>query len=258
MAELSLDRVDVRAGDALVVREASLQVTAGSLTVLLGPNGAGKTSLLRAAAGLIAPASGRVCLDGVDPRALAPQDRARRLAYLPQTRPLAWPLRVQDVIALGRYAYGAAPGALGDTDAAAVQRALAACDLEALATRRTDTLSGGELARVHMARALATEAPVLLADEPAAALDLKHQYAVMAVLRGFADAGGAVLAVLHDVALAARFASTLIWMKEARLVAAGPPADTLTAQRLAEVYGVDAAVSHGPHGPSIVVQGAAG
>ena len=112
-----------------------------------------------------------------------PQQRARQLSYLPQRRPLAWPSPVRDVVSLGRYAWGCAPGRLGVEDITAVNSALAACDLLEMAERSTDTLSGGELARVHCARAFATEAPLLFADEPVASLDPRHRFRIMELIR---------------------------------------------------------------------------
>ena len=164
--------------------------------------------------------------------------RARRVAYLPQQRPLAWPNTVRDVVALGRFAYGAAPGKLSPADAEAVDRAIAQCGLADLGDRNTDTLSGGELARVHCARAFAANAPLLVADEPVAALDPRHQFSTMDIVRQFVDDGGGALVVLHDIALAARYATRMVWMKESRIVADGPPEETLTSERLAEIYGV--------------------
>ena len=162
--------------------------------------------------GLAPRAGGAVSAAGRDPLRLDPAERARRIAYLPQARSLAWPLRVRDVVALGRFAHGAAPGRLGAEDAAAVSRALASCRLASLADRLSDTLSGGELARTHVARAMAAEAPFLLADEPTAALDPLHQHQVMRLVRAYADAGRGVLVVMHDAALAARAADRLVWM----------------------------------------------
>ena len=242
MSELALDRLCVALDGRVVVREASLSVRRGELVALLGANGAGKTTLLRGLLGLAPRAAGAVRAGGEDPARLAPAERARRIAYLPQARPVAWPLRVRDVVALGRFAHGAALGRLGDADAAAVSRALSACHLEALADRPCTTISGGELARTHVARAMAAEASFLLADEPTAALDPLHQHQVMRLVRGYADGGRGVLVVMHDAALAARMADRLVWMAGGRLVADGPPGATLTAERLAAVYGVRAAV----------------
>ena len=225
-----------------VVRDAALRLAPGELVALLGPNGAGKTTLLRAILGLAGRSAGRVRVGDADPARLPAAERARRIAYLPQARPLAWPLRVRDVVALGRFAYGASPGRLRAADAAAVGRALSACGLEALAERRCDTLSGGELSRTHVARAMAAQAPLLVADEPTASLDPLHQHQVMALIRAGVDAGGGALVVLHGGALAARFADRLLWMREGRIVADGPPEDTLTPERFAEVYGVRAVV----------------
>lgn len=228
-----------------IVDRASFALEAGELVALLGPNGAGKTSLVRLALGLLASPAASVTIDGQPLDALDPSARARRIAYLPQQRPLAWPQRVRDVVALGRFAHGVALGRLGVADAEAVDRALAACDVTGLADRAADTLSGGEMARVHLARALAADAPLILADEPIAALDPRHQHDVMALFRGFADRGGGALVVLHDLALAARYADRLIWMKDGRIVADGPVAETLTPARITDVYGVRARIAGG-------------
>ena len=242
MAELSVHGLDVTLARREVLQGASLRVGPGEMVVLLGPNGAGKTVLLRAVLGLVKRSRGSVRAGGDDPARLPAGERARRIAYLPQSRTLGWPVRVRDVVALGRFAHGASPGRLRGEDAAAVERALSACDLDTLAERRCDTLSGGELSRTHVARAVAAEAPLLLADEPTEALDPLHQHQVMSLIRGYADAGNGALVVLHEAALAARFADRLAWIHEGRIVADGPPEETLTPERMAEVYGVRATV----------------
>ena len=242
MADLAVEGLCVGLGGRTVVRDAAWRLGAGELVALLGANGAGKTTVLRAVLGLIPRVAGDVRIGGDDPARMSPSARARRVAYLPQVRPLAWPVRVRDVVALGRFAHGAALGRLADTDASAVARALTACDLERFTERPCTTLSGGELARVHVARALAADAPFLLADEPTAALDPLHEHQVMRLLRTGADAGRGVLVVMHDAALAARIADRLLWMADGRIVADGSPEETLTPARLAEVYGVQAAV----------------
>ncbi|MEL7449656.1 MAG: ABC transporter ATP-binding protein, partial [Pseudomonadota bacterium] len=208
--------------------------------------------VLPAALGLVPPTAGGATLGGDDTASLSPQQRARRASYLPQQRPLAWPSPVRDVVSLGRFAHGAALGRLGDADQQAVARALDACDLMQMADRATDTLSGGELARVHFARAFAAEAPLLIADEPVAALDPRHQHRLMELVRAFVDQGGGALIVLHDIALAARFAGRLLWMRDGRIVADGSPTDTLSAAQLADVYGIKASVE----GLNVLIEGA--
>ncbi|MFD1787145.1 ABC transporter ATP-binding protein [Sphingomonas floccifaciens] len=230
----------LRYGD--IIAEASLSVAPGELVALLGPNGAGKTTLLRLLLGLSTLDGGRVEIDGKPVAKLSPAERARQVAYLPQTRPVAWPARVRDIVALGRFAHGSA-GRLGSTDAAAVERAIDACDLGHLANRAADTLSGGEAARMHLARALAAEAPLLIADEPVASLDPRHQHRVMALLSQFVAGGGGALVVLHDLDLAARYADRLIWMMDGWIVADGSVAETMTAATIAAVYGVEARVT---------------
>ncbi len=242
MTELLARGLTLKAGGAVLVEDADLRLAQGELVALLGPNGAGKTSLIRAALGLARPDAGAATLAGRDTAGLRPALRARSLAYLPQLRPLAWPNTVRDVVALGRFSRGAAPGRLRGADAEAVEQAIRSCGLARLARRRADTLSGGELARMHCARAFAAQAPLLAADEPTAALDPRHQFLILDLIAGFVREGGGALVVLHDLRLAARYASRLVWMKGGRILADGPPAETLSAARIGEVYGVRARV----------------
>jgi len=244
--------VVVRLGDALVVDGAALDLRAGELTVLIGPNGAGKTTLMRALAGLV-PAEGRIEIDGKPLSGLTARDRARRIAYLPQGHVFHWPMPVAAVVALGRYAYGDAFSAITDADRRAVERALAATDTDGFANRAVTTLSGGERARVALARALACEAPILLTDEPTVSLDPRHQLVVMGLLARAAHDGGAVLAIGHDLALAARFADRIVIMDRGRLVADGAPREVLTAERIAAVFGVEAVITDDALGPHPVL-----
>lgn len=252
MTKLEAAGLGLQADGKTILEHASFCLAPGVLTAVLGANGAGKTSLLRTSLGIIRPTAGIACIDGEDTTLIQPSSRARKVAYLPQLRPLAWPNRVRDVVALGRFAHGAALGRFGQTDRAAIERAINACDLLHLADRQCNTLSGGELARVHCARAFAAEAPLLIADEPIAALDPRHQFRILDLIRAFVDDGGGALLVLHDVALAVRYADRLIWMKEGRVIAEGSVKDTLTSELLANTYGVNATVV----GHSVDIKGA--
>jgi iron complex transport system ATP-binding protein len=239
-ARLVLDRVGVTVGGQALVSGVAADLQGGALVALLGPNGAGKTTLLRAIAGLM-PAEGAITLDGAALARLSPRERAQRIGYLPQGHQAHWPLPARDIVALGRYPHGAGdPSRLSAPDAAAVAEAMARADVSAFALRDVRTLSGGERARVMMARVFAVGAPVLLADEPTAALDPRHQLAIMAALKAEAERGALVLAVTHDLVLAARFADQALLLHEGRLVADGAPANVLTAARLEQVYGVRA------------------
>lgn len=253
MTELRANNLSLRIGNNILIDDVSLTLRPGDLTVILGANGSGKTSALRCALGLTSADKGTASLGEDDVRTLSSTQRARRLSYLPQLRPLAWPNTVEDVVALGRYSYGAAPGRLQGADANAVASALLACDLENFAQRRCDTLSGGELARVHCARAFAAEAPLLIADEPLAALDPRHQFRIMDLISGFVARGGGALVVVHDISLAARYATRLLWMKDGRILADGSTSETLTAERILAVYGVNALVDK----LSVTMEGAA-
>ena len=254
MTKLVANKLSVVAGDATLLKDASMSLTNGELVAILGPNGAGKTSLLRALLGLVEVAGGGATLDRHDCAQLTATARARLVAYLPQRRPLAWPNKVRDMVALGRFAHGAALGRLKEQDAAAVAAAIESCDLQHLADRTADTLSGGEIARVHFARAIAARAPLLVADEPTAALDPLHQLGIIQLVRDFVDAGSGALVVLHDVALASRFADRLIWMRDGEIVAQGTPQETLSAERMRDVYGVQAHVAFDSHGVDIRIE----
>jgi iron complex transport system ATP-binding protein len=248
MTELRVDNVTVMADNLTLVKDASLVLKPGELVAVLGPNGAGKTSLLRAILGLTKRHKGSSTLGGVEVDELSAMQRAKLVSYLPQRRPLAWPNIVRDVVALGRFSHGVALGRLSELDAKAVDSAIESCDLSYLAERHTDTLSGGELARVHVARAIAAQAPLLIADEPIAALDPRHQLGILELIRNYVDNGGGALLVLHEIALATRFADRLIWMKDGKIVADGSPTDTCTEQQMRDVYAVSASVKSDSNG----------
>ena len=240
MSALAAKNVTVRLGAREIVRDASLTLNAGELVALVGPNGAGKTTLMRALAGLI-PADGAIALDGRPLSSLKARERARAIAYLPQGHVFHWPMSVAAIVMLGRAPHADTFSSTTPDDRAAVARALAMTETEAFADRAVTTLSGGERARVALARALATQAPVLLADEPTAALDPRHQLTVMELLRQAARGGGAVLAIMHDLTLAARFADRVAVMDRGAIVADGDPAAAMSHERLAAVFGIESA-----------------
>jgi iron complex transport system ATP-binding protein len=216
----------------------SLEARAGELVGLLGPNGAGKSTLVRLAAGLLAPASGRVRLCGLDPHSAPRRAVARLCALVPQEPQASWPFTVRETVMMGRAPHQGLLGIANRFDRGAVDGALRACDLEGLADRRLDALSGGERRRVFFARALAQEPKVLLLDEPTAFLDLAHQVAAMEMARIAARGGLCVLAVLHDLNLAADACDRLVVLSRGRLADEGRPGDVLTAERVREVWGV--------------------
>jgi len=233
---LEFTAASVLLGNRVVVAEVSLTIARGEIVALLGANGAGKTSLLRAALGFAPVQFGTVRLAGDDPALLSARQRALRAAYLPQRPQAVWPVSVERLVALGRYAHGAAPDRLSPRDQAVVDAALEACALTALCNRRMDEISGGEKARAHLARALAQQAPLLLLDEPTAGLDPAQALGVADILRARA-AEGAVLFSTHDVALAARVAQRVLLLKEGHVIAEGAPAAALTPAALEAAYG---------------------
>lgn len=239
MRLLSAENLSVTLGRRRVVDDISFDLRKGELVALVGPNGAGKTTLVRALAGLV-PADGKVFLNGGPLQERSPRERARNLAYLPQGHLFHWPMPVAEIVALGRYPHADPFSAPTEADRAAVQRALAATATLELAARPVVTLSGGERARVALARALATEASILLADEPTASLDPRHQLVVMNLLHSITRKGAAVMAILHDLALAARFADRVLVIQSGRVVADGPPEEAISREVIARVFGVEA------------------
>lgn len=239
MSRLAARGVACRRGDRVILDSVDIVLESGAVTALVGPNGSGKTTLLRHLAGLDAPAAGQVALDGQPLAALGALVRAQRIAYLAQAAAVYWPLLGRDVVSLGRLPHGAdLSRPLAAADSAAVQRALGRVDGMALAGRSIDTLSQGERARLMLARILATEAEVVLADEPVANLDPAYALDVMTVLRAEAARGAVVVVSLHDLGLAARFADRVIVLAGGRVTADGPASEALRPVVIDEAYGI--------------------
>jgi iron complex transport system ATP-binding protein len=239
-ALLTAQALSVTLGGRAVLNDVSLSLSRGHLVALVGPNGAGKTTLLRALAGLL-PSRGEIHVGGDKLSSLRLSERARRFAYLPQGHVVHWPLPARDIVALGRMPHGATdPARLSPKDTDAVTRAMQATDVVEFGDRRVTELSGGERSRVALARVLAVEAPVILADEPTASLDPRYQIDVMRNLRKAADAGTLVIVVTHDLGLAARFADTVLVLSEGHLVAQGSPAEALSERIMADVFRISA------------------
>ena len=250
---LQLSEVDVELGGRVVVRRASATVAAGDLVVIVGPNGAGKTSLLRALAGFITPRAGSVRCFGRDPASGSRKELARDLAYLPQQYDLAFPFAVEEIVLLGRYAHQRGLGLAGDADLAAARDAMCACDVEHLAARRFDELSGGEQRRVILAQALCQGARALLLDEPTTGLDPAHAKSVFQLVRAKCDAGGAAVLATHDLDLALRFGGTMWLVADGCLAARGAPADVLASAATRAAFGLEIHVGALPSGEKFAV-----
>jgi len=242
MSLVEVSRVTFGYRAAPVLRDVSFAIGAGELVALCGPNGAGKSTLLRLLLGLHAPSSGQVALAGVPLASLSRRQIARHAALLPQDAPADVPLSVREAVSLGRLPHLGRLQPETGADVDAVARALAATDTTELAERPINELSGGERHRVHLARALAQEAPLLLLDEPIAGLDLAHQLQALDLLRATVDRGHAAVVALHDLSLAGRRCDRVLLLAGGALRADAPPAQVLTPELIARHFGVRADV----------------
>lgn len=239
MIALAARAIVCRRGTRTVLQGVDLSFSQGEVVAIVGPNGAGKTTLLRHLAGLEKPASGRVEIEGKAVDGLDALQRARRVAFLPQGASVYWPLLGRDLVALGRLPHGANLGRpLVAADAEAIDRALARVDGATLADRPIDTLSQGERARLMLGRTLATEAGILLADEPVASLDPAYALDAMAILRAEAARGACVVVSLHDLGLAARFSDRVVVLARGTVAADGAPPAALRSEVIDAAYGV--------------------
>ena len=242
MSLLTLTNFGVRRGPCDILRGIDLEVGAGEVVGIIGPNGAGKTTLMRGALGLLA-STGRSSLADLDPRA-----RGRAVSWLPQAREIAWPMSVERLVMLGRTPHLGAGQRASAEDTAAVERALQRMDLGGFRNRTATQLSGGEQARALIARALAQETPLLMADEPIAGLDPAHQIATMQTFASLADEGHSVIVSLHDLGLAARHCTRMVVIGGGGIVADGTPRAVLTPELLRETFGISAYVQDTPEG----------
>lgn len=242
---IEAETISVRLGSVDALQAVDFSANAGEIVGLIGPNGSGKTTLLRALANLRAPDSGWVRYAGRSAADVGAPELSRQIAYLAQGGEVHWPMRVEALVALGRLPHRRRLQRSAAADRAAIESAMLAADVAFLRERTMSQISGGERMRVLLARALAVEAPMLLADEPVAALDPLHQLQVMELLRRKAADGGGVVVVLHDLALAARFCDRLVLLSNGRVLATGEPAAVLTDANLAAAFGVD--VVRGEH-----------
>jgi iron complex transport system ATP-binding protein len=246
-AVLSLDDASFSYGGPRVLEGLYLHVGPGETVAVLGPNGSGKTTLLRLGCGTLRPTSGTVRLAGMDPARMAPKERARMVAVVPQDNPLLFEFSAHEVVLMGRSPHLGILGLDGPADRAIVEQAMEITEVAALGERPFRTLSGGERQRVIIARALAQQPCVLLLDEPTAFLDLRHQLGVYQVLERLSrEAGLAMVVASHDLNLAARFCRRMVLLSRGRIAADGAPHDVLRPDILRDVYGVTAAVREDP------------
>lgn len=237
MSLSTLTSVSAGYGGCEVLRDVSLEVKAGEAWAVLGPNGAGKTTLAKVVAGLLKPMRGDVRVGALGPNA-SPAEFARAVAWVPQQTPEGLDFTALEVVLMGRAPHLGPLGLTGAKDEQLAREALSAFDVSALAERRVSALSGGERRRVFLARALVQQAPLLVLDEPTAFLDVRHQVETLHLVRQRVSASLGVLAVLHDVSLASRFATHVVLLAKGTVAAQGTVADVLTTTRLSEVYGI--------------------
>ncbi|SEQ37890.1 iron complex transport system ATP-binding protein [Devosia sp. YR412] len=230
----------------VIVEDLTFDIPAGSFTAIIGPNACGKSTLLRAMAGLLAPAAGQMILDGKGIASLAPREIAQRLGLLPQTAIAPEGITVAELVARGRYVHQRLLRQWSAEDRQAVDDALRLTNVTELADRRVEHLSGGQRQRVWIAMVLAQQTPLILLDEPTTYLDIAHQMDVLNLLHELNAAGRTIVAVLHDLNHAARYASHIIAMKAGKVLAAGSPAQVITAATVSAVFGLETEVIPDP------------
>ncbi|WP_110590194.1 ABC transporter ATP-binding protein [Microbacterium suaedae] len=234
--DLAVEDATLQYDQRVISENLGFHVPPGSFTVIIGPNACGKSTLLRALAGLLRPASGQVVLDGSDIARLAPKHIARRIGLLPQSASAPDGITVAELVARGRFAHQRLLRQWSPADEIAVAEALDETGVRELSARRVDELSGGQRQRVWIAMVLAQETPMVLLDEPTTFLDVAHQMEVLGLLHRLNVSGRTVVAVLHDLNQAARYASHIVAMSGGRIVAQGAPAETITSELVHDVF----------------------
>lgn len=245
---IATDGLTVRypGADSPALDAVSLEVPSGSLYSVLGPNGSGKSSLVRAVMGVVSAQGGAAILGDRPTASWNRRELARSVGVVSQSESIAFPLTVRELVGMGRYPHVGPLSTETEADREAVGRALLACDIESLADRDVTTLSGGEFQRARIARALAQEPSALVLDEPTSSLDIRHQMAILELLRRSADGGMTVLLVTHSLDLAAQFSDRMLLLSRGRVAAEGPPSKVLQGEILSEVYGWPLTVSTDP------------
>ena len=248
---ISFDQISLTLRDRLILNKISGSAKKGHITVILGPNGAGKSTLLSCLAGLRAPDSGKVTLNDKMIAAMNGRDRARQIGLLPQQGDIHWDLSVKALVALGRLPHHGRWGTTA-SDEAAVAEAMILTDVAHLVDRSVLRLSGGEQARVLLARVFAGQPEWLLADEPLANLDPLHQLDTLERLRAYAHGGAGVVVVMHDLTLAARIADDVIILKQGMVAASGPKDDVMKPDILSDAFGVQVELLQDRRGGTVV------
>ena len=225
-------------GPCDVVQSVSAKANPGELIALIGPNGCGKSTLLKTLCGIITPTSGTIKIGGQNLSNLSLKIRARQISYLAQSREALPSMSVEEIVRLGRAPYRGSLGKISPEGEASIASSLSRTQSDVFKSRRFDSLSGGEQARVLLARALTVEASTLLADEPIAALDPFYQLSMMEILKAEATSGKTVITALHDLSLAAQFADRIWMMNQGKIIANGSPEDVLNAENLKTVFGI--------------------
>lgn len=231
----------------------SLALAESDFAAIIGPNGSGKSTLVRTLCRLQRPTTGRVLIDGREVGSIGTREVARVLALVAQSPPVPSDMTVADLVAMGRYPHRGFAEQLSAGDRRIVDSAISRCDIDGFRDRRVATLSGGERQRAWIAAALAQEPRILLLDEPTSALDIRHQLAVMDLLRGLNEREGITIGiVVHDINLAARVCSRVIALRRGQVVADGEPRDVITAALMREVFGVEAEIGSDPGTGAVV------